>query len=57
MIKLKILTDNEIAGRFRFAVNSALTFCGHVFSQLGFADVKQQWTKSRAFFGASQYLR
>ena len=39
MIKLKILSDNEIAGRFRFAINSALTFCGHVVSQLGFADV------------------
>ena len=39
MVKLKILSDNEIAGRFRFAINSALTFCGHVVSQLGFADV------------------
>jgi ATP-binding cassette, subfamily C, type I secretion system permease/ATPase len=39
-IKLKLLTGDERAGRLRFAVNSALTFCGHIFSQLGFADVE-----------------
>ncbi len=40
MIKLTISTSNEKAGRLRLAANSALAFCGHVFSQLGFADVK-----------------
>jgi len=30
---------NEIAELIRFAIGNALTFCGHVISQLGFAEV------------------
>ena len=34
---MKILSDTQRAGRF--AINSALTFCAHLVSQLGFADI------------------
>ena len=40
MIRFKTSTENEILGRLRFAANSALAFSGHLFSQLGFAEVK-----------------
>ena len=38
MIKLKVLSNNGTAERFRFAIDGALTFCGHLISQLGLAD-------------------
>ena len=34
---MKILNDTQRAGRF--AINSALTFCAHLVSQLGFVDI------------------
>src|SRR5262249_32062248 len=37
--RLRTSRSNEIAELIRFAIGNALTFCGHVISQLGFADV------------------
>jgi PrtD family type I secretion system ABC transporter len=45
VIKFQILSNNAIPGRFWFLVNRALTFCGDVFSKLGFADVKSSGPK------------
>jgi ATP-binding cassette subfamily C protein len=39
VIKLKVASNSGTAKGFRFAISGALTFCGHLISQLGFADV------------------
>ena len=39
VIKLKTLGGNQNTGRFGYALNTALAFGDHVFSQLGFAGV------------------
>ena len=41
MIVLKTLRDSQSIAGFRLAVKTALSFCGHVFSQLGFAEIER----------------
>ena len=38
--KLKVSSNNGTAAEFRSAIGGALTFCRHLISQLGFADVE-----------------
>lgn len=41
MIVLKTLSDSQNIAGFRLVVKTALAFCGHVFSQLGFAEIER----------------
>jgi PrtD family type I secretion system ABC transporter len=42
VIELKTLSNEQNRGRFRLAVDTALAFSRHVFSQLGFAEIKAE---------------